>query len=225
MIKTLIFDLDGTLLNTLDDLADSANWVCGCNGWPQHPTEAYKRMVGNGIPKLVERFSPSWAQDPTTLAGTLAQFKARYAAHKMDKTAPYPGIVSTLKLLRNMGIQLAVVSNKADGLCQLIVPHYFDQMFHLVRGMTDGTPAKPAPDVVYQVLQALHADPATTLLVGDSDVDVQTAHNAGLPAVGVSWGFRGAQELRDAGAEYIIDSPAMLLSMVQTINAADKKRE
>ena len=219
MIKTLIFDLDGTVLNTIDDLADSANWVCACNGWPQHTLEEYKQMVGNGIPMLVKRFSPSWAQDPTTLAGTQAQFRARYAAHKMDKTAPYPGILSTLKLLRKMGIQLAVVSNKADGLCQLIVPHYFGDLFHLVQGMTAELPAKPDPASTLAVMQQLRADPESTLFVGDSNVDVLTGHNAGLKVVGVNWGFRGEAELRAAGADHIIESPVMLLSMVQTVNA------
>lgn len=223
MIKTLIFDLDGTLLNTIDDLADAANWVCGCNGWPTHTVEEYKKMVGNGIPKLVERFSPTWARDATTLAGTQAQFKARYAAHKMDKTAPYPGMVSTLQLLQNMGIRAAVLSNKADGLCKLIISHYFGEAFAVVRGQQPGVPTKPDPTGLLEILKQLGADPATTLYVGDSDVDVQTAHNAGLQVVGASWGFRGEAELRAAGADHIIDSPVMLLSMVQTLNA-DKQR-
>lgn len=219
MIKTLIFDLDGTILNTIDDLADSANWVCSCNGWPRHTVEEYRQMVGDGIPMLVKRFSPSWAQDPTTLAGTLAQFKARYAAHKMDKTAPYPGILNTLTLLRGMGIRLAVVSNKADGLCKLIVPHYFGEVFYLVQGMTADLPAKPDPASTLAVMRQLRADPETTLFVGDSNVDVLTGHNAGLKVAGACWGFRGKEELQAAGADYLVDSPVMLLSLVQTINA------
>ncbi len=220
MIKTLIFDLDGTLLNTIDDLADSANWVCQRNGWPEHSVEEYKQMVGDGIPRLVERFSPFWARDPQSLAGTQAQFKARYAAHKMDKTTPYHGIPAALQLLRNMGIRSAVFSNKADGLCKSIIAHYFGDVFFMVRGSLPNVPTKPDPTGLLDILAQMGASPETTLFVGDSNVDVQTAHNAGLKVIGVSWGFRGEAELRAAGADYIVDSPAALLSLVQTENAA-----
>jgi len=219
MIKTVIFDLDGTLLNTLDDLADAANWVCSVNNWPTHPTQAYKTMVGNGIPKLVERFAPPWARTETMLAGALAQFSARYAAHKMDKTRPYPGTMAVLKALRAGGVRIAVFSNKADGLCQLIIRHYFGDSFVKVRGSLPGVPPKPDPTGLNTLLAELNADPQTTLFVGDSDVDIYTAHNAGLVAAGASWGFRGVEELKAAGADAIVDSPAALLALVQTINA------
>ena len=114
MIKTILFDLDGTLLNTIDDLADAANWVCTQHGWPTFPVETYKHFVGNGIPKLVERFSPENARTPEQLAATLAEFSARYDAHKEDKTAPYPGIPELLAALKAEGVQTAVFSNKAD---------------------------------------------------------------------------------------------------------------
>lgn len=114
MIKTILFDLDGTLLNTIDDLADAANWVCTQHGWPTFPVETYKHFVGNGIPKLVERFSPENARTPEQLAATLAEFSARYDAHKEDKTAPYPGILELLAALKAEGVQTAVFSNKAD---------------------------------------------------------------------------------------------------------------
>lgn len=116
MIKTVLFDLDGTLLNTIDDLADAGNWVCTQNGWPTFTVAQFKMMVGNGIPKLVERFSPADARTPAQLAATLAQFTARYDAHKEDKTAPYPGIPALLDALKAEGIQCAVFSNKADAL-------------------------------------------------------------------------------------------------------------
>ena len=114
MIKTILFDLDGTLLNTIDDLADAANWVCTQHGWPTFPVETYKHFVGNGIPKLVERFSPVEARTPERLAATLAEFSARYDTHKEDKTAPYPGIPELLAALKAEGIQTAVFSNKAN---------------------------------------------------------------------------------------------------------------
>ena len=126
MIKTVLFDLDGTLLNTIDDLADAGNWVCTQNGWPTFTVEQFKHMVGNGIPKLVERFSPEDARSQEQLAATLAQFSARYDAHKEDKTAPYAGIPELLDTLRANGIQCAVFSNKADAFCGKIIDHYFD---------------------------------------------------------------------------------------------------
>ena len=121
MIKTVLFDLDGTLLNTIDDLADAGNWVCTQNGWPTFTVEQFKHMVGNGIPKLVERFSPEDARSQEQLAATLAQFSARYDAHKEDKTAPYAGIPELLDTLRANGIQCAVFSNKADAFCGKII--------------------------------------------------------------------------------------------------------
>ena len=145
MIKTILFDLDGTLLNTIDDLADAANWVCAQHGWPTFPVETYKHFVGNGIPKLVERFSPENARTPEQLAATLAEFSARYDAHKEDKTAPYPGIPELLAALKAEGVQTAVFSNKADAFCGKIIEHYFgSDSFSLVRGSRPGVPTKPA---------------------------------------------------------------------------------
>ena len=144
MIKTVLFDLDGTLLNTIDDLADAGNWVCAQNGWPTFTVAQFKMMVGNGIPKLVERFSPADARTPAQLAATLAQFTARYDAHKEDKTAPYPGIPALLDALKAEGIQCAVFSNKADALCGGIIAHYFGTgRFDAVRGNRPGVPTKP----------------------------------------------------------------------------------
>ncbi len=217
MIKTILFDLDGTLLNTLDDLADAANYVCAQNGWPCHPTESYKQMVGNGIPKLVERFSPENCRDEKTMADTLARFTARYDAHKQDKTTPYPGIPEMLAELRADGIQTAVFSNKADSLCGAILEHYFGPgAFDAVRGSLPGVPTKPDPAGLYALMTQMHADPANTLFVGDSNVDIATGHNAGLRTVGVVWGFRGAAELAAAGADYLINTPAQLLEYIQS---------
>ena len=146
MIKTVLFDLDGTLLNTIDDLADAGNWVCAQHGWPTFTVEQFKHMVGNGIPKLVERFSPENARTPEQLTATLAEFTARYDAHKEDKTAPYPGIPELLDELRAQGVQCAVFSNKADPLCGKIIAHYFGTgRFDAVRGSRPGVPTKPDP--------------------------------------------------------------------------------
>lgn len=150
MIKTILFDLDGTLLNTIDDLADAGNWVCAQHGWPTFSVEQFKHMVGNGIPKLVERFSPAEARTPEQLAATLAEFTARYDAHKEDKTAPYPGIPELVDALNAAGIQTAVFSNKADPLCGKIIEHYFGAgKFVLVRGSRPNVPTKPDPTGVY----------------------------------------------------------------------------
>ena len=143
MIKTVLFALDGTLLNTIDDLADAGNWVCAQNGWPTFTVAQFKLMVGNGIPKLVERFSPAEARTPAQLAATLAQFTARYDAHKEDKTAPYPGIPALLDALKAEGIQCAVFSNTAAALCGGIIDHIFGTgRFDAVRG---NRPTPPPP--------------------------------------------------------------------------------
>ena len=145
MIKTILFDLDGTLLNTIDDLADAGNWVCAQHGWPTFTVEQFKHMVGNGIPKLVERFSPADARSPERLATTLAEFTARYDAHKEDKTAPYPGIPELLDALKAEGIQTAVFSNKADPLCGKIIAHYFGTGSSLSGATARMCPPSPTP--------------------------------------------------------------------------------
>ena len=210
MYQTVIFDLDGTLLNTIDDLANAGNHVCRENGWPEHTAAEFCRMVGHGIPNLVSRFSPPEGQTPEILADTLERFSAYYAAHNMDVTAPYEGIPAMLERLKNAGIRMAVYSNKADEFSQVIIHRYFPDTFVLVRGKVDGVPVKPDPTGVRGVLAELEADVRTTLFVGDSAVDIHTAHNAGLPACGVTWGFRGQEELEAAGADLLVDTAAQL---------------
>ena len=142
---------------------------------------------------------------------------ARYDAHKEDKTAPYPGIAALIDALNTAGVQCAVFSNKADPLCGKIIEHYFGAgQFVLVRGSRPGVPTKPDPTGVYSLMQDLHADPASTLFVGDSDVDILTGHNAGLPAMGALWGFRGRAELTAAGADALASVPEDILEYVRT---------
>lgn len=214
MYRNVIFDLDGTLLNTIDDLADAGNWVCQVNGWPTFTVEEYKHMVGNGIPKLCERFSPETARTPEQLAGTLAQFSARYAAHKEDKTKPYPGIPELLHQLGRAGVNVAVLSNKADPLTQAIIGRYFGPAIRYVRGSLPEVPVKPAPDALWDIMKEMKAARAETLYVGDSDVDVQTAHNGGLACCGVLWGFRGKEELTRAGADFLAEDAAALGALI-----------
>lgn len=214
MLRTAIFDLDGTLLNTLEDLTDAANHVCAQNGWPTFTGDDIRHMVGNGNPKLVERFTPEGERTAEKLAASMRAFAAYYDAHKTDKTTPYLGIPEALAALRGAGWKLAVLSNKADAFCPDLVRRYFGDVFHAVHGKREGIPAKPDPAGVSALLTELGASPAETVYVGDSDVDVLTGHNAGLLVCGVTWGFRGREELTRAGAELLADDAGELAALL-----------
>ena len=209
----VIFDLDGTLLNTIDDLADAGNHVCAAHGWPTHTVDEYKHMVGNGIPKLVERFAPA-GTDGETLAGALAEFSAYYGEHKEDKTAPYPGIQALLERLKGAEVKLAVLSNKAHSLVPSIIEGYFPGVFEYVQGALPDAPLKPDPTLLHALMENIGAAPKTTLFVGDSNVDVLTGKNGGLTVCGVLWGFRDRQELEETGADYVIERPEQMLTLL-----------
>lgn len=215
MYKTVLFDLDGTLLNTIDDLADAGNRLCAARGWPTHTPDQFRYLVGNGIPKLIERLTPEPLRTPDVLAAAYRAFDADYGAHLFDKTRPYPGIPQLLARLHAAGVQLAVFSNKDDALAQQVVAHYFDAgLFAQVRGARPGVAKKPAPEGTLTLLRDLRADPAATLYVGDSNVDVATAQNAGLRCCGVLWGFRTEAELRAAGADCLAADAAALQQVI-----------
>ena len=204
----IIFDLDGTLLNTIADLAQSTNHALQALGYPTHPESAYNFMVGNGINKLFERALPEGEKSEENVLRVRKEFVPYYDVHNADKSCPYPGIPELLAALKAEGIQTAVFSNKADAFCGKIIEHYFGPgSFSLVRGSRPGVPTKPDPAGVYSLMADLGAAPESTLFVGDSDVDILTGHNAGLPALGVLWGFRGEAELTAAGADALAAKP------------------
>ncbi len=214
MFQTVLFDLDGTLLDTIGDLAAAGNHVCRLRGWPEHTVEAYRAMVGHGLRNLALRFSPEDARDPASIDRTLADFGAYYGAHSRDRTVPYPGIPELLRRLRDQGARLAVCSNKDDAFSRSLIEHFFPGCFALVRGKREGVPVKPDPAIVHDTLSRLGAPAEGTLFVGDSATDIRTGHNAGLPVCGVSWGFRPRETL--AEAEYLADTVPELEEILLT---------
>lgn len=214
MYRTVIFDLDGTLLNTIGDLAGAGNWVCRKNGWPEHSLEEFMTMVGHGIPNLVSRFSPPEVQSPLFQMKALTDFNEYYSQHNMDLTKPYPGIVELLAQIKAEGIRMAVYSNKADQFSQEIIAHFFPGTFDFVLGKRKEFPVKPDPAGVKFVLEQLGAKREETLFVGDSSVDIQTAHHADLKACGVTWGFRSKESLIEAGADFLAEDAAALKQVI-----------
>lgn len=211
--RVALFDLDGTVLDTLDDLTAAVNHAMTCEGFPTHTRERVCAYVGNGISKLIERAAPA-GTDEETVARALAAFRVYYADHCAVYTKPYDGVLDMLRTLRAAGVRTALVSNKADFAVQALAKTYFDGLFDVVLGERAEIPRKPAPDMVHHVLTALHAAPADAVFIGDSDVDVLTAKNAGLDALSVTWGFRDADCLRQAGATHLVDSTAALTALL-----------
>lgn len=208
--NTYIFDLDGTLLDTLQDLANAVNHAMREMKYPERTVDEVRRFIGNGIRMLIKRASPQGISDKD-YEKTLAIFTAYYLEHIADFTKPYDGIAEVIKTLKSKGCKVAVVSNKADEAAKKVVKDYFGDIFDMVVGKMDRFPSKPEPDSVLYVIETLGADKDKCIYSGDSEVDVQTAHNAGLPCVGVTWGNRDVSELIAAGAEYIAEKPNEIL--------------
>lgn len=214
MYTHVIFDLDGTLLNTIDDLADAANHVCLMHGFPTHTVEEYKYYVGNGMAKLAERFVPQDWRNPEGIGQVLEEFMAYYDLHKEDKTAPYPGMPEAVDAIKRAGVEVAVLSNKADQMAGPVVEHYYPGAFPVVQGALPGLPTKPDPTLLHRLMERIGARQARTLFVGDSNVDIRTAKNGGLTGCGVLWGFRTQEELEAAGADLIAATPQELVQLV-----------
>lgn len=210
----VIFDLDGTILNTLEDLADSVNHVCAAHGWPTHDYEAYRYFVGNGMAKLVERATPAAAHVEPLRSAVQQEFVAYYALHSADKTCPYPGMPELLETLKAEGVTIAVLTNKHNSAAQEVMQRYYPGVFHAVQGAVEGYATKPDPALLHRLMDELGAVPQTTLFVGDSNVDIRTAKNGGIAGCGVLWGFRTRQELEEEGATLIAEDPEELLHII-----------
>lgn len=209
MKKAVIFDLDGTLLNTLDDLADSTNYALSRFGYPTRTIDEVRQFVGNGVAKLIERAIPEGKNNPN-FEKCLAIFKENYAQNMYNKTAPYNGIIEMLSNLKSKGIKIAVVSNKFDLAVKELCKKYFEGFIDFAAGENEaqGIKKKPAPDTVISVLNEFNFAPEDAVYVGDSDVDIMTAKNSKMPCISVTWGFRDEKFLLENGATILINAPS-----------------
>lgn len=214
MKDTVIFDLDGTLLNTLDDLADSVNAALRKNRLPERTTDEVRRFVGNGVLNLMRRAIPNGEDNPK-FEQTYADFRAYYAQHCTDKTAPYPGIMALLAELSAQGYKLAVVSNKFDAAVKKLNEQYFAGLIPVAIGEKETVRKKPAPDSVFAAMEELQSDAAHSIYVGDSDVDIETAKNAGIPCISVTWGFRDRAFLQEHGARLYADAAEQIKAFLK----------
>lgn len=215
MKHAVIFDLDGTLLNTLGDLRAATNHALAVRGLPPHSMEEIRQFIGNGIRLLICRAMPEGTPE-AEIDAALDDFKAYYAAHIHDRTVPYDGIPQLLTALRKRGIKVAVLSNKIDSASQQLIEYFFPEKTDVVFGEHVGVPRKPDPTSCRMVMQQLGVQPEQVLYVGDSGTDMQTAKNAGLYAVGVTWGFRSKEVLLKYGADVLVHRPEQILQILDS---------
>lgn len=210
--STYIFDLDGTLLDTLGDLAASVNYAMSTHHLPEHSVDEVRMMVGNGVRKLMERAIPDGAANPY-FDETFATFRHHYMEHQLDTTRPYDGIIETLQELKRRGCRTAVVSNKFDAATKSLCNHFFSGLVDVAIGENEaaGIHKKPAPDTVFEAIRLLGVSREEAVYVGDSDVDIATAQASGIPCISVLWGFRNREFLIAHGATKLIGSPTELL--------------
>lgn len=218
MIRLVLFDLDGTLVNSLFDLADSCNYALRQLGFPTHKTEKYKYFVGDGIPKLIERALPKESYTAEIHKKCLNIFMERYKAHYVDKTLVYEGINELISELKSRGIKLGVVSNKAHEMALIVVNKLFgENVFDAVYGKVEGFPTKPDSALTLKVINELGCTREETVFIGDSGMDSKTAVNAGCTGIGVLWGFRDKSELIENGADYTVKKPNEILKILEEI--------
>lgn len=214
-MKTIIFDLDGTLLDTLADLAASANFTMEKMGYPVHTLDSYRYFVGNGVPKLLERCLPEDKRTEGNILTARKIFAEHYNVHFVDKTRPYEGVAELLEDLKKSGVKMAVASNKSDEFTASLVKRFFGNAFDAVQGGKADVPKKPAPDIVFGIMEKLGAVPENTYFAGDSNVDMYTAKNAGITAIGCLWGFRTKEELVNGGADFLAESPMDIYKILE----------
>ena len=215
MKQLVIFDLDGTLLNTIDDLGMATNHALTEAGYPPHSLSTYPKLVGNGVRRLIERALPEDARTPEIVDPMLERFKEYYDAHLMDATTPYPGIPELLRSLTSAGVKVAVASNKYQEAVERLVSTIFpDIPFCAVEGQKEGIPTKPDPSIIFEILGKVPTPKSKVLYCGDSGIDMETARRACVDSCGVTWGFRPARELREAHADEIVDEPGEIQKIV-----------
>ena len=211
--KLVIFDMDGTILDTLEDLANSLNYALDLFGFPRRTLQEVRRFVGNGIRRLIECGVPAGTAEEK-IEEVCKIFSAHYKSHCFERTSPYVGVPEVLQALRDRGVPIAVVSNKADFAVQELCERYFPGVFDVVVGERAAVRKKPAPDSVNAVLEMLQIDRRDAVYVGDSEVDIATAENAAMDCIAVSWGFRDEAVLKAHNAKVIVDEPAKLLKFL-----------
>lgn len=213
MYSTYIFDLDGTLLSTLDDLAASCNYALRTNGMPERTTEEVRQFVGNGVKKLMERAIPGGLGN-AAFDKTYQDFRMHYMDHNLDTTKPYDGVIDMLTALKRQGKKVAVVSNKFSTATEELCRHFFGKgLIGAAVGARDDVRKKPARDLVVEALWQLGTTNADAVYIGDSDVDIETAKNSGMPCISVLWGFRDRDFLTAHGATMFAEKPADILEM------------
>ncbi len=211
---TLVFDLDGTILDTLEDLSDSVNHALTKNNLPSRTKEDVRAFVGNGIRLLIERAVPE-NTEKTVINNCFNDFKTHYKGNSTNKTKPYEGIEEVLSKIKKSGIKIALVSNKADFAVQEIIEKYFPDTFDFATGEKDGVRRKPYPDSVFAAMEYLGADKNKTVYIGDSEVDIETSRNCGIPCIAVTWGFRDKKVLSQMNPEYIIDETKQITEILK----------
>ncbi|MEG1886977.1 MAG: HAD family hydrolase [Oscillospiraceae bacterium] len=217
-IKAVLFDLDGTLINTLADLCDSANYSLKKMGYPPQPLNNFKMYVGDGIPKMLERAMPKPMACHSNIEKAKAFFMEYYSVHNSDKTAHYDGMPQLIAELRKKGFKTAVVTNKDEKMAKVILDKlYGENTFDLIFGAREGVPTKPDPTLALMAMKELKVLAQECVFIGDSGVDIKTAVNSGAFPVGVLWGFRGRDELVSSGAKQLINHPSELISIIDTL--------